>query len=505
MGEADTKDPQSLASQTILDLVRKKKDILIISNDTVDGIISGTILLQSIFDLIGNASVRCINSVSLLDNMGIKEVLDERHHYYIFLDFEDRILGAIRSLVLDNNCLFINSKMIVDVKYGNTGNINLNSSKKSTNSKNASYQLTGTTSKVVYDIVNKFNRKINLKIYLLLVAQISKKAQKDDSDLFELDKDVITTATDLHLIQWQKGFTFVSKQNKSIINALESNTTYFIKGLTWNRNKIIERLKETEIEYVQENRIKSTNELDDKDYEIIIGQLERHLEDNINEKGNSDKVKKIIKSNLIQSLRNNYHLTFEETNSVCSGIYSFSNVLESCIRAKEFGTAFSLTLGDRAESMAEIKEFMKKEEESIKDTGLKIFGEKWRFHDDRRIVFVNGEGVSDNIVAPMFSILLGKSASYSDRIICMRYIDSENEEVYKYIVVKGASCDINFAEFMNNLQETLEKGDSMFERLPSLNYYFQGGLDLLEVLVPMKDLETFLSRIKGLLKNAGVS
>jgi hypothetical protein len=145
---------------------------------------------------------------------------------------------------------------------------------------------------------------------------------------------------------------------------------------------------------------------------------------------------------------------------------------------------------------------MKKEDETIKEIGLRIFGEKWRFHDDRTIVFVNGEGIFDNIVAPIFAILLGKSATYSDRMICLRYIDMENEEVYRYIIIKGASSDINFVELINNLKETVEKGDPMFDRsLSSLSYYIRGGLDILDILVPMQDLEAFLSKIKGLLKN----
>jgi len=505
MGEVDIKDSQILASQVILDIVRKKEDILIVSNETVDGIISGAILLQSIFDLKGNACVRCMNTNILLYNDGIKEVMNERHYYYIFLDFENKVLSSIGPLFEDNNCLFINSEKTVEVKDGVMESNKLNLSKNSPSDNGYSNQLIATTSKLVYNIVSKFDRKINLKIYLLLVAQVSKQVVKDDSTIFELDKEVIATASDLHLIQRQKGFSFVSKQNKSIINALESNTSCFIKGLTWNRNKVIECLKETEVKFVQENRIKSINELDDNDYEIILEHLQRHTEDSTTKNGFIDKSKKAIKSNLIQSLRNDYILTFEETSSICSGIYSFSRVLESCIHARKFGTAFSLAMGDRVESLKEISEFMEKEDEAIRETGLKIFGEKWRFYDDYTIIFVNGEGVFNNRVAPVFAILLGKSVSYSDRLICLRYIDMQTEEVYKYIIVKGASCDTNFVRFINNLKEALEKVDPMYEKPSTSCHYIRGGLDIFEILVPMKDLEVFLSKIKGLLNNAKLS
>lgn len=502
MGEVDIKDSQRLAAQAILDSVRKKKDIFIISNETVDGIIGSTILLQSISDIIGNACVRCINPKTLLNNDSLKEVLEERHHYYIFLDFENKVLSSLETLLPDNRCLFINSETIVEVNNRIIEKNNSNFLKNSKSDKNIDNQGVTTTSKYVYDIVNEFDRNINLKIYLLLVAQVSKQGVKNDVDLFELDKEIVTIASDLHLIQRQKGFTFVNKQNKSIVNALESNTSYFIRGLTWNRDKIIEGLRETKVKFVQENRIKSANELDDDDYGIILDHLQKRIEDIRTKNRITGKTSKTIKSNLIQSLRNNYHLTFEETSSICSGIYSFSRVLESCIYAKKIGTAFSLALGDREESLAEISEFMKKEDEKIKETGLRILGEKWRFYEDLTVVFVNGEGVLDKIVAPMFAIMLGKSGSYSDIMTCLRYIDMENEEVYKYIIVKGASCDINFIEFSENLKRMLEKIDPTYSGSLFLNHYFRAGLDILEILVPMKDLEVFLSKIKGLLNNA---
>src|SRR5690349_52197 len=157
MGEVDIKDSQKLASQAILDAVRKKKDILIISNETVDGIISGTILLQSIFDHMGNAYARCINPNVLLNSNGVEEVLDERHHYYIFLDFESKVLNSLRPLVVDNNCLFINSEKIVEVKNGFIEKNNASPSKTNTNDNDFTDQFTVTTSKFVYDIVSKFD------------------------------------------------------------------------------------------------------------------------------------------------------------------------------------------------------------------------------------------------------------------------------------------------------------------------------------------------------------
>lgn len=496
MGESDLKDSQNLASQGILDQINKKRNILIISNETVDGIVSGAILMQSIFDLLGNASVRCVNKTLLLKNKNMMEIVGESHQCYIFLDYDETVLNVIKEHNPKYDYWFINSEEITENISKNDAKIYSNISDKTLQNKVNDTHSTRTTSKKIYNLVYNFDRKIHLKIYLLLVAEISKLKVQNQIVLMDSDKDLLETATDLNLIHWLKGFSFVSRQNKSIINALEENTTHFIKDLTWNRKKIIDILRESGIEFVVENKIKSNGELDDKDYKIILEFLGRYLEDQTNSKWKTDKLKKMISSTLELSYKNNYHFTFEETNSACSGVNAFVRVLESCIRSNKFGTALSLTLGDRDEAMVEIDEFLKYEDKSIRETGQKIFSEKWRFYDDGTFVFLNGEGVFDNTGAYMFSILLGKSLTYCNRIICLRYIDTENEEIYKFIIVKGSYCDFNFSKFTNKFKELLNN-DEVFP----FDYFVESGMEMVTISISMKYLEVFLSKIKELIKN----
>ena len=505
MGDLETDDPQSLASQIIFDQIKNKKDILIIANTTVDGIISSTLLLQSIFDLLGNATVRCIDSNVLHNRDDVLELLSERHHSYIFLDFDTKLFGMIKSLNSNNNFLFINSEATVnEIDFKEEKNKTFFSTF-SDDKKVSGKRSIHTTSKLVYSIVNKFDRKITLKSYLLIVAEISKQEVKNHTGVTDLDEDTLSTAKDLNLIQRLKGFAFINKQTNSIVNALENNTTCFIKGITWNRTKSIDVLKKSGVKFVQDNRILNVSELNDKDYDNIVNTLEILLDDLAIENGISENLKKIIKSELHRSLSNNYYLTFEETNSICGGIYSFLRALESCIRNKKFGTALSLALGERSDVMSEINNFMKGEDELIKKTGLKIFSEKWRFYDDKTIVFVNGEGVLDDLTVDLFAILLGKSWSFSDRIICLRSVGVDNEEVYKYIIAKGINCEIDFARFMKKVKELQDNKELNFQGTDPIVYSRQNGIDKLDIIVSMKDLEVFLSKVRGLIMNAKVS
>ena len=284
MGDLETDDPQSLASQIIFDQIKNKKDILIIANTTVDGIISSTLLLQSIFDLLGNATVRCIDSNVLHNRDDVLELLSERHHSYIFLDFDTKLFGRIKSLNSNNNFLFINSETTVnEIDFKEEKNKTFFSTY-SDDKKVSGKRSIHTTSKLVYSIVNKFDRKITLKSYLLIVAEISKQEVKNHTGVTDLDEDILSTAKDLNLIQRLKGFAFINKQTNSIVNALENNTTCFIKGITWNRTKSIDVLKKSGVKFVQDNRILNVSELNDKDYHNIVNTLEILLDDSRNRK-----------------------------------------------------------------------------------------------------------------------------------------------------------------------------------------------------------------------------
>jgi len=59
MGVKELKNNLFGKSQKLLKEIEQKKDIFILANSTIDGIISGSIILKSIYNNIGNATIRC--------------------------------------------------------------------------------------------------------------------------------------------------------------------------------------------------------------------------------------------------------------------------------------------------------------------------------------------------------------------------------------------------------------------------------------------------------------
>ena len=59
MGVKELNNHLFIKSQKLLKEIEEKKDIFIFTNSTVDGLISGSIILKSIFNNFGNATIRC--------------------------------------------------------------------------------------------------------------------------------------------------------------------------------------------------------------------------------------------------------------------------------------------------------------------------------------------------------------------------------------------------------------------------------------------------------------
>src|SRR5918994_1996636 len=98
------------ASQKLLNQIEHQKDIFILSNSTVDGLVSSAVLLSSIHNSNGNATIRSFNSSKLKDfKTELMTVVNEKHDFYVFLDFESHFYDLIASLIQESSYLFINS------------------------------------------------------------------------------------------------------------------------------------------------------------------------------------------------------------------------------------------------------------------------------------------------------------------------------------------------------------------------------------------------------------
>src|SRR5919112_4053697 len=105
MGDKELKNNLFVKSQKLLKEIEQQKDIFIFSNSTIDGIISGSIILKSIYNNKGNAAFRCTHEK--IEN-ALEEIIKEKHDFYIFTDFDSYIIDIINETLNGGNYLFIN-------------------------------------------------------------------------------------------------------------------------------------------------------------------------------------------------------------------------------------------------------------------------------------------------------------------------------------------------------------------------------------------------------------
>lgn len=504
MGDKKVEDFFSTTSHLLYDQIEQKKVIFIISNSTVDGIISSSLFFDSIYRLGGSAVIRCYdfdNYRELKDR--ISELIRDGNDSFILVDFGSNVYSSIvDSLTQEIYFLFLTAdnnltESQTSKENGKINYLSINQINEASDPNSIS-----TVSTLVYYLVKGFDRKITRVSYLPLVAEISKLSRAKTNTSNDAYNEIIQTATTLNLVKKKKDLVFVDKQTSPIIGALEGNTSHFIRGLTWNRQASIEILKESGISFTENNRVKSLAEFEEKDFNEVVNSIEKFV---IKRTSNNDLAKgdKIAKKNIREKLlAYNYLLTNEESNSILKGTRSFARVIESCIKRKKYGVALAILLGDRYNLLSEVQNQIKEDKDMVRKIGSKIFAEKWRFYEDEEITFVNGEGILDEKNVVQFADFLAKSLSFSDKIICLRTTETESEEMYKYTLIAGASVDLDHTKLKDKITELIES-----QVLPSMDRFNAKYLNNneginMEIIVPMKELEVFLSNIKKIILDA---
>src|SRR5919112_897471 len=129
----------------------------------------------------------------------------------------------------------------------------------------------------------------------------------------------------------------------------------------------------------------------------------------------------------------------------------------------------------------------------IRKISSQLFGEKWRFYDNKETIFINGEGILDNQNVKSFISFLENSVSFGDRLICLRLVDSE--EFYKVIIAKTKLCNFN----LSSIEEKVMQGTFNKENVKITDK------TRLEIKISASILEDFLSTIKKIIIDGKIS
>ena len=474
MGAKELKNSLLIKSQKLLKEIEQKKDIFIFTNSTVDGIISGSIILKSIFNNLGNATIRC--SSGNIEN-SIDEIIKEKHDFYIFTDFNSNIINNINKIFNGDNFLFINIDEITKSNNENTHENILNP---------WTYNIDGqkeiTSSGLAYFLVKNFDRNSNSLSFLPVISAISKEQDRgENKSLTSFNNEILQTSLKLNLIEQKKRLDISEKETVPITNILENNINHYIKEITWNNETSLKIIKDSNLLIDTNENPKLFNELDEKEFTSIYESIVRFLQNNSKLNNNQ-----IIKDLLFGY---SYILINEEDEGFMKNARSFVKVLSLCLISQKSGLALSLCLGERGQILKDVCDLVIKYNSAIKKISSQLFGEKWRFYDDKETIFINGEGILDVTNVSPFVSFLESSVSFADRLICLRILESE--EYYKFIITKTKFCNYDLISIKEKIIKMIKEDEDI-----KIN-----DKNKLEIKISASNLEGFLSNIKKIIIN----
>jgi hypothetical protein len=478
MGAKELKNSLFIKSQKLLKEIEQKKDIFIFTNSTVDGIISGSIILKSIFNNLGNAMIRC-SSGKIENNMD--EIIKEKHDFYIFTDFNSNIIDDINKIFNEDNFLFINTDEITKSNNDNTYENILNP---------WTYNINGqkeiTCAGLAYFLVKNFDRNSNSLSFLPVISAISKEQDiGENKSLTSFNNEILQTSLKLNLIEQKTRLDISEKETVPITNILENNINHYIKEITWNNESSLKIIKDSNLLIDTDGNPKLFNELDEKEFASIYESIIRFLQNNSKLNNNQ-----IIKDLLFGY---SYILINEEDEGFMKNARSFVKVLSLCLTSQKSGLALSLCLGERGQILKDVCDLVIEYNSVIKKTSSQLFGEKWRFYDDKESIFINGEGILDGTNVSPFVSFLESSVSFADRLICLRILESE--EYYKFIITKTKFCNYDLISIKEKIIKMINKDEDI-----KIN-----DKNKLEIIISASNLEGFLSNIKKIIINEKTS
>ncbi|MER5175019.1 MAG: hypothetical protein ABJB76_09975 [Candidatus Nitrosocosmicus sp.] len=477
MGVKELKNNLFNKSQKLLKEIEQKKDIFIFTNSTVDGVISGSIILKSVFNNIGNATIRC--APEKIENT-IDEIIHEKHDFYIFTDFNSDIIDNINKIFNEGNFLFINIDAITKSNNNNNYENIINPWLYNINGKEEI-----SSAGLSYLLIKNFDRNSNNISYLPIISAISKDQDiGENRSLISLNNEILQASLKLNTIEQKKRLNISEKETAPITNILENNIIHYIKEITWNNKASSRIIKDSHLPINRDGNTRLFNELDEKEFFRLYESIAKFMQENSKLNNNQ-----IIKELLFGY---SYILINEENEGFLKNARSFVKVIDLCLNAGKGGLALSLCLGERGEILKDVHDLVIKYNNLIKKTSTKLFGEKWRFYDDRQTIFINGEGILDAHNVSSFISFLENSVSFADRLICLRILDSE--EYYRFIITKTKFCNLDLISIKEKIKQKFDKEDvKIIDK------------NKLEIKISAGNLEDFLSNLKKLIINEKIS
>jgi RecJ-like exonuclease len=474
MGYKEFYENVNLTSEKVKNLINDRKDTLIVSNSSCDGIVSASLLIRAIWKLGGKATARFVNKIS---QESIANLKSEDHEFYFFTE-----LGTGLSELF--NKFFSNEWIVLDHKKLSFAEI-------ATDDNNAilnpwKYEIDGdnevTSGGISYLLVKSMDKKFTDLSPLAIVSALGEYQDVGDKrSLIGLNNEILKDSEKNGLVQTDIDILLSFNESLPIHESIANTSIPYLYGITSNSDKCLELMKNTNINLKKDGKWKTIADINQEEKFLIIESIKNHLSSQMNT--NVENLENIL-------IGYTYVLPTEEYGSHLYDARRFSELLNSCALSMKSGIGLSICLGERTESLKEAERDLQEFKNSSQKLVSKILKEKWRIFDKGLFVFISADG----IIEPDYvgyvgylSRLLTSHYQFMNKVIIMKIVIDENYS--KYFLSSGYGVDMDVEHMAKELSNTIDGSQVTFSNADG------------QIIIPSAQEDTLISIISKLIKN----
>jgi RecJ-like exonuclease len=401
-------------------VVENGNGVAVITHLDADGITSGSIVASALARMEARYSVRAVSDMntSVIDRMK-----NENHDFYIITDLGGGWASNLRK-ALGDKWVIIDHHQIPEEEMltDDSGQI-LNAWK---------YGIDGgrhvPAGGMAYMVASTLDRKNRDLSCLAVVSAVADRQDQGDKRSFAgLNAEILKTAQTLGLVSVDLDIMLTGRETRPLHEALAYTSFPYIDGLTWNRETCHALLKNAGIKLKGNGRWRVLTEFSQEEKSAVLDAIAKFVA--------TSKTSTSVLNDLIGYV---YTLANEDERSQLRDAREFSTMLNACGRIGKAGVGIAICMGDRNAMLGAGEEIVGSYRTTLRNYISTIFSEKWRFVDDGRNTFVNGDGLLAEDMLGAVSSLLSGSPSLSGRLLFVRTLTKDG--TYRFSSRKCLDC-----------------------------------------------------------------
>jgi single-stranded-DNA-specific exonuclease len=426
MGYSEFHDNVNSICEKIKNLVDDRKDILIVSSTSSDGIISASLLIRAIWKLGGKGTARFLNTFDAEIYADLKK---EDHDFYFFSDNSSGLSELFNKLFLKNWIILDHKKISPNEIAIDDNNAILNPWK---------YDIDGdkeiTSGGISYLLAKNIDKSFSDLSPLAIVSALGEYQDVGDKrSLIGLNNEILEDSKKRGLIQTDIDLLLSFNEFLPIHESIANTYVPYLYGLTSNSDKCLDLLKKTNITLKKDGRLKTICDINQEEKFLILETIKSHLSSQID--SNINNLENIL-------IGYTYILPAEEHGSHLYDGRRFSELLNSCALSNKTGLGIGICLGDRSSLLEEAEKDAQEFNNSSQKLISKILKEKWRIFDKGSCIFINADGIVEPEYVGYLSKLLGSYYQFMNKVIIMKTVIDENYSKYFFSSLLKGTIDV---------------------------------------------------------------